>query len=92
MDDKYFKSPLMGGIPEEVPIYLEILVQLDGMEFKMEDLEKFLTGMTDKSLAQTVYEWGRSRGIIEEDTVRRTYTVRLDLAYGDVESHPEYFD
>ena len=91
MNDKYSESPSTGGVLSEFQIYLEILGQINGLEFEVGELEEKLKGMTDRSLAQRVLDWGRKKGIIEMDSVRMVYYVDIGLAYGDVETHPEYF-
>ena len=91
MNDEYYGSLVWGGIPEEVIVYLEVLRPINGMKFKIGDLEKKLAGMTDKLLAQRIIEWGRNKGIIEVDSVNMVYYIDIRLVYDDVETHPEYF-
>ncbi len=87
-DDSNYDAP--NWVPEEFTIYLEILGRLNGTEWKIGELEKVLSGI-DRVLAQKVLEYGREKGIIEVDTMRLKYIIRLEYAFGDVESNEDYF-
>ncbi len=74
--------------PKEIEIYLEVLGMLNGSEWRRDELEKRLSGI-DPVLAQRVIAYGLNKGIIYCDNTK--CMISFEYAYGDVETHPEYF-